>query len=176
MKRQRKKYKRPKILWSKERIEREKGLSRAFGLRRNMEVWKTETLLRKYRRLARKLATMRNEKTEKDLVRRLADLGILKETASLDDVLGLTVKDILERRLQTRVHRLGLANTPMHSRQLIVHGHVLVGGRKITYPSYMVSKEEEGQIKVLPQKERMRAESGEKSGEKKEAEKDGKSG
>ena len=75
--------------------------------------------------------------------------GILRkslEEASLDDVLRLTVEDLLERRLQTLVFKKGLANSPKHARQLIVHGHISVAGRKVTVPSYIVSVDEEQKI------------------------------
>lgn len=149
MKKQKKKYKRPKILWSKDRIEREKELAKKFGLRKSREIWKAETLLRKYRRLARKLAAKKDEKVEKELIEKLSRLGILEKDSTLDDVLSLAVEDILERRLQTLVNRLGLVNTPLQARQRITHGHIAIGGKKITYPSYMVSKEEEGKIKLM---------------------------
>jgi len=69
--------------------------------------------------------------------------GLLKDDAGLDDILSLEVNDFLERRLQTQVYKQGLANTIKQARQFIVHGHISVGGRKVTIPSYMVSKEEE---------------------------------
>ncbi|OYT41525.1 MAG: 30S ribosomal protein S4 [Candidatus Aenigmarchaeota archaeon ex4484_224] len=70
------------------------------------------------------------------------------KNSTLDDVLGLTVRDILERRLQTIVYRKGLANTPKHARQLIVHGHVYINGRRIVWPSYLVPRDEEDKIEV----------------------------
>lgn len=153
MKKAKKKYKRPKKLWDKARIEEERKILKDFGLKEKREIWKAETLLRKYRRLARKLAAEKDERLEKELIGKLARLGILGKDAELDDVLSLTVENILERRLQTVVFRQGLANTPKHARQFIVHGHVRIKGRKIVYPSYLVPKEEEGKIKAaLPQK------------------------
>mgnify|MGYP001773173473 CR=1 FL=1 len=77
---------------------------------------------------------------------KLYKLGLLNEGATLDDVLGLTVKDILNRRLQTIVYKKGLANTPKQARQFIVHGHVKINGRKIIYPSYLVNRDEEDKI------------------------------
>jgi small subunit ribosomal protein S4 len=41
-----------------------------------------------------------------------------------------------------------IAKTPKHSRQLIVHGHVTIGGRRILWPSYLVPSEEEDKIEV----------------------------
>lgn len=71
---------------------------------------------------------------------------MLNETAALDDVLDLTQEDILERRLQTVVFRKGLSKTIHQARQLITHGHIAVGDRRVTVPSYIVTTEEETQI------------------------------
>jgi len=56
------------------------------------------------------------------------------------------VEDVLKRRLQTQVFERGLAKSIYHSRQLIVHGHIQVGGKKVNAPSYLVLKEEEETI------------------------------
>ncbi|MEM3608734.1 MAG: 30S ribosomal protein S4, partial [Candidatus Bathyarchaeia archaeon] len=67
-----------------------------------------------------------------------------------DDVLDLTIEDVLERRLQTIVFRKGLAKTIHQARQLITHGHIAIGKQKVTVPSYLVSKDEEDQIVYAP--------------------------
>jgi ribosomal protein S4 len=73
-------------------------------------------------------------------------MGILSMGASLDDVLALETEAVLSRRLQTLVYLKGFSSTPYQARQLISHGHVAVSGRKVTVPSYMVAKDEEGHI------------------------------
>jgi small subunit ribosomal protein S4 len=148
MRRSKKTYKRPKKPFDKERIEAEKELMKKYGLRRKREIWKAEEILRKYRRLARRLAAEKNEVLEKQLIEKLKRMGIMENGNTLDDVLSLTVEDILKRRLQTVVYQKGLARTPKHARQLIVHGHVFVKGRRVTFPSYLVPKEEEDKIEV----------------------------
>jgi len=159
MKKSKKKYKRPKMIWDKARIERDKELKKNFGLVKKREIWKAETLLRKYRRLTRRLAATKDKKTEKELVEKLSKLGILEKGAGLDDVLSLTVENILDRRLQTIVFKRGLANTPKEARQMIVHGHVKIGGRKASYPSYLVPKIEEDKIEVVRRKVKAKAKS-----------------
>jgi len=148
MKKQRRKYEKPKKPWDKERIDREKEVIKTFGLRRKREIWKSEALLRKYRRLARELAAKRDKEKEKVLIDKLVKMGLLAKKSGLDDVLGLTVENILERRIQTVVFRKGLANTPKQARQFIVHGKVKIADRKIFYPSYLVPVEEENKIEV----------------------------
>lgn len=51
---------------------------------------------------------------------------------------GATLLSILERRLDNIVYRLGLADSRAQSRQLILHGHFEVNGRKATIPSMIL--------------------------------------
>lgn len=148
MRRSRKIYKRPARMWDKARIERDKKLRKDYGLTREHEIWKAETVLRKYRRLARELVALKDKEKERALIAKLVKIGILEKGASLDDVLGLSVEDVLERRLQTVVFRKNLANTPKHARQLIAHGHVIVDGKVSPFPGRMINKEEEHLIEV----------------------------
>ena len=147
MRKLKKKLKRPRKPWDKERIEREAELMKKYGLRRKREIWKAEEILRKFRRRARRLAAEKNKEEEKILIQKLARMGLLNENATLDDVLSLTVENILDRRLQTLVFKKGLAKTPKQARQFITHGHIAVGGRRTVYPSYLVPRDEEDKIK-----------------------------
>ena len=65
--------------------------------------------------------------------------GILPETAKLEDVLDLTVEDVLRRRLQTVVHKKGLAYTAKEARVFVVHGHIAMNNKKINSPSYLIN-------------------------------------
>ncbi len=147
-KKQRRKYERPKRPYDKVRIEREKKLLQDYGLRRKKEIWRAESILRNFRRRARELQAMRNEKMEQELLQKLNKLGI--NVSIVDDVLGIRLENILSRRLQTIVYKKGIANTPKQSRQMIVHGHVYIDNRKILWPSYLVKSDEESKIKINP--------------------------
>ncbi|MGC9148497.1 MAG: 30S ribosomal protein S4 [Sulfolobales archaeon] len=150
----RKKWERPGHPWIKSRLEEEMRLIGAYGLRNKREIWLAQTLLRNIRKRARMLLSLPvdvRSVEEKRLIERLYNMGLLKNsTASLDDVLSLTISDVLERRLQTIVYRRGLAKTIHQARQLIVHGHVAIGGRRVTSPGYLVSREEENMISFYP--------------------------
>ena len=146
---QRKSYDTPSHPWRKERIEKEKELVRKYGLKNKRDIWKAESRLRNIRRIARNLLASHGEQAkidEEKLMAKLQKLGLLKGEADLDSVLGLNIEDILERRLQSLVHRKGLARSPKHARQLVVHGHIRVGGRRIKSPSYLVPVEQEETI------------------------------
>ncbi len=53
-------------------------------------------------------------------------------------ITGETLLQLLERRLDNVVYRLGLATSRPQARQLVRHGHFLVNGRKVDVPSYSV--------------------------------------
>jgi len=145
----RKKYKAPKRLWDKNRILEQSKLKREYGLKNMRELWIAIQELRRVRREARRLLSFGEEERameSKKVLGKLARLGILSENASIDDVLSLTVRDFLERRLQTLVFRKGLAKTPAQARQLITHGFISVSGRRTTSPSYLVERSEENSI------------------------------
>jgi small subunit ribosomal protein S4 len=50
---------------------------------------------------------------------------------------------LLERRLDNVVYRLRFATSRSQARQIVLHGHVLVNGEKVTIPSYLVKAENE---------------------------------
>ncbi len=153
-KKQRKKFETPRFRWRKDILQEELKLIGQYGLRNKHELWRHKTMLSKTRGIARSLIGKTPEervKMENELLTRLKKLGILTETAVLDNVLDLSIEDLLERRLQTIVFRKGLARTAFQSRQLITHGHVTVGNRRVTVPSYTVSKQEEPNIIYSPQ-------------------------
>lgn len=147
----RKSYETPKHPWQAARIAGEVELIKRYGLRNKREVWKAHSDLKNYRELARKLLAESTKgkvsgsvKVDADnILNRLKRYGLLKMNGSLDDILSLDVTHFLGRRLQTQVHKQGLANTTKQARQFIVHGHISIGGRKVTVPGYLVSMNEE---------------------------------
>lgn len=147
MKRQKKKYEKPRRPWDRTRIEAEKKLKQNYGLRRKKEIWRAESILRNYRRQARNLAAKKDKEKEKILIEKLVKIGLLNPNADLDDVLVLTVENLLERRLQTLTFKKGIARTARQARQLIVHGHVAIDGRRVRWPGTIVPVSEEGKIK-----------------------------
>ncbi len=148
-KKQRKKFETPRFRWRKDILQEELKLLGQYGLRNKHELWRHKTYLSKVRGIARSLISEtpeRRAKMEGELLARLKKLGILQETAVLDNVLDLTIEDILERRLQTIVFRKSLTRTIFQSRQLITHGHISINGRRVTIPGYIVPKAEEAEI------------------------------
>ncbi|MEM0157127.1 MAG: 30S ribosomal protein S4 [Thermoplasmataceae archaeon] len=145
-------YSTPRHPWEKERIDSERELLNKFGLKNKRELWKNMELLKSFRSQARELqARMRTNddnavKQFQLLIKRLNRYSIISENATLDDVLSLTIEDILARRLQTIVYRKNYARTPKQARQLITHGHITMDGRRVTVPGIIVEGHMEGQI------------------------------
>jgi len=142
----RNKYARPKMLWEVERLKTEKTLKKEYGLKNMRELWIALAKLKKFRREARRLLSVTEQERVLDsskILTKLEKIGILKKGAALDDVLSLSVRDVLERRLQTIVLRKGLAKTMQQSRQLITHGFIAIDSRKVSAPGYTVNSDEE---------------------------------
>jgi small subunit ribosomal protein S4 len=153
IKKQRKKYDTPRFPWRTDIMQQELKLIGDYGLRNKHELWRQETLLSKFRGIARTLigeTPEQRQKMENELLLRLKKLGVLPETAVLDNVLDLTIEDVLERRLQTVIFRRGMAKTIQQARQLITHGHIAIGNRRVTIPGYIVPKPEENEIVYSP--------------------------
>tara|TARA_Y100000758_G_scaffold125165_1_gene88230 strand:+ start:68 stop:712 length:645 start_codon:yes stop_codon:yes gene_type:complete len=125
-----------------------------FGLKTKRELWKARTNLSKLRHQARSLLALRQEvRSEKEpvLINSLSKIGLVDKNSTLDDILNLQVTDLLSRRLQTIVQRKLYFKTPYHARQAIVHGHIMIGDRIVTIPSYVVKIDEESKIHLIPE-------------------------
>jgi small subunit ribosomal protein S4 len=150
-------YDKPKHPWQGDRIKAENELIKKYGLKNKKELWKAQTLLRRFRQRSRELQAQvryqdkQAEKERTELLGRLGLMGLLPlEGASLNDVLALDIEAILSRRFQTMAYVKGLAYSTKQSRQLIVHGHAAIGDRKVTIPGYYVKRDEENLIRYSP--------------------------
>ncbi|MFB6116084.1 MAG: 30S ribosomal protein S4 [Candidatus Nanosalina sp.] len=161
-----KQYETPSEAWDEDRIEQEKELIEEFGLRNKKEVYKAESELRGLRRQARKAVAADDDEQIQPLLDRAHSLGLIKSDGSIEDVLSLDTREILNRRIQTAVERKGYADTVSEARQLVVHGHIYVDGQKVTVPGYLLTQEEEKELELrMPEpdeeEEAEEAESGE---------------
>ncbi|OPX67389.1 MAG: 30S ribosomal protein S4 [Methanoregulaceae archaeon PtaB.Bin056] len=149
-----KQYQTPKRPFEKTRIEEENRLMIEYGLRNKREIWKAASHLRRYRKAARDLLALMSTGTDRalfeakkgELIGHLQRNGLLGPDADIDSVLSLKVQNQLERRLQTLVYRQGLARSPKQARQMITHGHIAIGGKRVSIPGYKVSRAEETAI------------------------------
>jgi small subunit ribosomal protein S4 len=70
-----------------------------------------------------------------------------KEANRQEGNTGENLIRLLERRLDNVVYRMGFASTRRFARQLVTHGHILVNGKKVTIPSYLVKEGDRIEIK-----------------------------
>ena len=125
-----------------------------FGLRTKRELWKAHTELSRVRNQARSLLALRQEvRAEKEpiLMKSLERIGLVSSDATLDDVLNLNANDLLSRRLQTLVTKKFGFKSPYQARQAVIHGHIMIGDRKVDIPSYTVTVEEEDSVHFTPE-------------------------
>ncbi len=66
-------------------------------------------------------------------------------------VTGENLLVLLERRLDNTIFRLGFASSRSHARQVVRHNHVLVNGKKVNIPSFLVST---GDVITIKEKSR----------------------
>ena len=150
-KKPRPKFNPPRNPWQSDQLSQELYLLGTYGLRNKRELWKAQTYRSNIRKQARQLLAAASDirgREEPKLLSHLGRQGLIQNPSpTLDDVLSLTIENVLERRLQTLVWRRGLARTPYQARQLVSHGHVSLNQRRVDIPSYLVSPTEEGTLK-----------------------------
>jgi small subunit ribosomal protein S4 len=109
------------------------------------------------RRAARKTSVYAEQLREKQKVKRM--YGLREEqfrravTTALKSrgLTGLTLLQLLERRLDNVVYRLGLARTRPQARQFVTHGFIQVNGQRVNIPSYLVEPGQEIVMKASAQ-------------------------
>jgi len=144
-------WKKPKRPLNYDLMMEELKILGTFGLKTKRELWKANTQLSSVRLQARSLLALRQEDREQKepiLINSLSKIGLIDSNSTLDDVLNLQVTDLLSRRLQTIVQRKLYFKTPYQARQAIVHGHIMIGERVVTIPSYNVKIDEEPKIRL----------------------------
>jgi len=143
--RAKKKYSKPRKLYDKMRIEGENELVKRYGLKNKREIWKADSAVERVRNQAKKLITADKEEQEK-LINKLNKIGL--KVKKIADILALSKEDWLKRRLQSLLIEKKLAK-PKEARQLIAHKHVLIDGKFVNIPGYIVKSEEEDKIEVI---------------------------
>lgn len=151
MKKLRKKYSTPSHPWQKERIEEEKVFMNEYVLKNKKELWKMSSLLKNYKKRVKELVPRKDAQSElekEQLMAKVLSLNLVSMDAKIEDVLSITLKQILDRRLQSLVYNKGLAKSMKQARQFVTHEHVFVADKRINSPSYLVSIKEEGTIRI----------------------------
>ncbi|MCF7865885.1 30S ribosomal protein S4 [Candidatus Woesearchaeota archaeon] len=142
------KFEKPMHPWQKDRIDSEKPLMKLYGLKNKKELWKAGSILKNFKNTAKSLVARNDSQAEKEksqLIKKLKSLNLVKSDV-LDEILGLQIEQLLDRRLQTVLFKKGLARTIDQARQMITHKHVIVAGKMLTAPGYIIRIEEEMNI------------------------------
>ena len=71
-----------------------------------------------------------------------------ERAANMKGVTGENLLSLLERRLDNVVYRAGFAASRPQARQLVLHGHFQVNGKKVDIPSYEVDQNDVITVKV----------------------------
>ncbi len=153
IKRIRKKYQTPMHPWVGPRIEEERKLKRDYGMRNKKELWRMDSRLKSFKDRAKALLAQRDDqarKEERQLLDRMTRLGLLPAGAGFDDILGLSIQNLMDRRLSAVMVKRHLARTMKQARQMVTHRHVMVGGKVVTSPGYLVTVSEEAAIGFAP--------------------------
>jgi len=77
--------------------------------------------------------------------------GYFERAERMRGVTGTNLLVLLERRLDNVVYRLGFANSRSQARQLVRHNHILVDGKRVNLPSFIVRV---GQMVQVAEKKR----------------------
>ena len=145
MKRQKKKYLKPRRPHDKVRMDEEAGLIKKYGLKNKNEIWKADAAIERVRYQAKMLIVSSDEQ-KKAFILKLQRKGFAVE--KIADILSLNKEDLLKRRLQSIVYKKRLASTPNQARQFIVHKHISIGDQIVNIPSYQIKTEEEPLIRL----------------------------
>ena len=148
----RKKYSKPSHPWRTDRITEEHQTIKDYGIPRMTELWKAKAKLASFKNQAKGLSARSDSQANierENLVKKLKSLNLI-ENETLEAILGINIKNILDRRLQTVTFKKGYAKTMKQARQMIIHRHVLIGGKINSSPSYIVRSSEEGSIEISP--------------------------
>ena len=147
-------YVKPRKMYQKERIQEENVLLKKYGLKSKKEVWKTLAKVNYYRHRARELAKRPLDEQEV-LFTKLKAIGL--KVNNIADVLNLKIEDLLQRRLPTIVFERKFAPTVKTARQMVVHKRVMINGKIVNTPGYLVEVSEENSINVKAQQIKMNA-------------------
>jgi small subunit ribosomal protein S4 len=144
--RKRKNYNRPTKPFELTRIKSEDVLVKKYALKNKKEVWRALAKVKYFRRRAMALKSSGSPEENEAFFAKLRFLGLsVKNTA---DVLDLKIENILERRLPTVVASKGLATTKSQARQMVTHKKVLIDGKAVNSPGYLVNVAEESLLSV----------------------------
>src|SRR6202167_6759258 len=64
--------------------------------------------------------------------------NLFEKASAMKGITGDNMLNMLERRLDNTIYRMGIGTSRAQSRQLVRHGHINVNGRRVNIPSFSV--------------------------------------
>ncbi len=101
----------------------------------------------------KKLSNYGTQLREKQKVKRIYGIaerqfrGYYYRAARMKGITGENLLNLLERRLDNIIYRLGFASDHAEARQMVLHRHVLINGERVNIPSYLVRVGDQVQIR-----------------------------
>ncbi|KAI5190511.1 small subunit ribosomal protein S9e [Nematocida sp. AWRm77] len=151
----------PRRPFDKQRLVSEMKYVGEYGLRSKRELRVLEKIFQSMKKRAKDLLIHTDEEYQivqgRLLLGRLEKQGLMSEIKytskkdiieKLERILDLNITEILERRLQTKVFRLGLAGSIHQARLLIYQKHIAVNGCIVDKPGFIVSVKNDGNIEL----------------------------
>jgi len=105
-----------------------------------------------------KQSDYRDQLREKQKVKRMYGLLerqfrlFFKRAERMRGVTGENLLSLLERRMDSTIYRMGFASSRIEARQLVLHNHFTVNGRKVNIPSYVVKPGDVVEVKERSRK------------------------
>ncbi len=106
----------------------------------------------------RKPSDYREQLREKQKVKRIYGIaerqfrGYYYKATRMKGVTGENLIQLLERRLDNVIYRLGFASDHAEARQLVRHGHFKINGKRVNIPSYLVRANDRIEVKEASKK------------------------
>ena len=64
--------------------------------------------------------------------------NLFEKASGMKGITGESMLNMLERRLDNTIYRIGFGTSRAQARQLVRHGHILVNGHRVDIPSFLV--------------------------------------
>ncbi|AIB09656.1 40S ribosomal protein S9 (nucleomorph) [Lotharella oceanica] len=126
-----------------------------YGLKNKREMWKNQLFLSRIKRVAG-MSTLQNQSSKDSRIKRYSIIwfcfkfNIIKfNDSTMNIVAGVNLADILNRRLQTFVYRIGCSRSINESRMLIMHRYIKVRDQVVNKPGFLVKAENEKHISIM---------------------------
>nr|BAS01513.1 ribosomal protein S9 [Lotharella vacuolata]BAS01634.1 ribosomal protein S9 [Lotharella vacuolata] len=154
-------YKKHTKMWYKPLIPNERSRSvgelitiSKYGLKNKREIWKNELFLSRIKKFAGS-STLQSRYTKNSRTKRYSIIWfcfkfnfIRLNNDGRNLIVGVSLSDLLKRRLQTFVYQIGCAQTIHESRILIMHKYIKIRDQIVNKPAFLVKMENEKYISI----------------------------